>query len=71
MSRAEVRHTLGLLAMDGAILSSLAGPMDILRVAQKLAQIRDPATPLRLETFLVGAVARPKVSTATGLDVGP
>lgn len=71
MSRAEIRHSLGLLAMDGAILSSLAGPMDILRVAQKLAQIREPGTPLRLEPVLVGARAQARVGTATGLEVGP
>ena len=37
MSRDERRFSVGLLALDGAVLSSLTGPMDILRIAQKLA----------------------------------
>ncbi|KFN51166.1 GlxA family transcriptional regulator [Arenimonas composti] len=71
MSAAEQHHRLGLLAMDGAILSALAGPMDILRVAQRLAQVREPATRLRLEASLVGARGQDRVATATGLEVGP
>ena len=58
MSRDEQRFTVGLLALDGAVLSSLTGPMDILRIAQKLAEARDPGTWLRLETVLIGAVAQ-------------
>ena len=54
-NRPDKRFTLGLLAMDGCMLSSLTGPMDVLRVAQKLAEVRDPNTPLRLQTVLVGA----------------
>ena len=38
--------TLGLLALDGAMLSGLAGPTDMLRVAQQLALLRDPSTSL-------------------------
>ena len=71
MSHAEKRFTLGLLALDGAILSSLAGPMDILRVAQKLAQIRDPQTPIRLDTVLVGARGQQSVTGTGGLTLGP
>jgi len=47
--------TLGLLAMDGAILSSLANPIDTLRIAQKLAFLHDPTTPLRLNAQIIGA----------------
>lgn len=71
MSLPERRFTLGLLALDGGILSSLAGPMDILRVAQKLAQIRDPATPIRLDTVLVGARGQKTVTGTGGLTLGP
>jgi transcriptional regulator GlxA family with amidase domain len=71
MSLPEKRFTLGLLALDGAILSGIAGPMDILRVAQKLAQIRDPATPIRLDAVLVGARGQATVTGTGGLTLGP
>ena len=71
MSLPEKRFTLGLLALDGAILSGVAGPMDILRVAQKLALIRDPATPLRLDAVLVGARGQQTVVGTGGLTFGP
>ena len=71
MSLPEKRFTLGLLALDGAILSGVAGPMDILRVAQKLAQIRDPATPIRLDAVLVGARGQSSVTGTGGLTLGP
>jgi transcriptional regulator GlxA family with amidase domain len=69
--RPEKRFTIGLLAMDGCILSSLTGPMDILRVAQKLAEVRDPATPLRLQTVLVGARGQATAAGTGGLHIGP
>jgi len=53
--RPEQRFTLGLLALDGAMLSSLAGPADLMRVAQQLALLRDPGTPLRLNVSLISA----------------
>jgi transcriptional regulator GlxA family with amidase domain len=49
------RLTLGLLAVDGAMLASIAGPIDLVGVAQKLAQLRDPIHPPRLATVLLGA----------------
>lgn len=36
------RLRIGVLLFDEFILSSLAGPVDLLRVAQRLAQLRDP-----------------------------
>ena len=42
MSRADTL-TLGLLAIDGAILSSLAGPMDVLRIAHEAIRKRPDA----------------------------
>ena len=55
MSNKEQRFTLGLLAMEGCMLSSLVGPADMFRTAQKLAQLRDPGTTLRIETVLISA----------------
>ena len=71
MSLPEKGFTLGLLAIDGAILSGVAGPMDILRVAQKLALVRDPATPLRLDAVLIGARGQQTVVGTGGLTLGP
>lgn len=34
MSNREQRFTLGLLAMEGSVLSSLIGPTDMFRIAQ-------------------------------------
>lgn len=55
MSNKEQRFTLGLLAMEGCMLSSLVGPADMFRTAQKLLQLRDPGTTLRIETVLISA----------------
>lgn len=71
MSRSEQRITVGLLAIEGSVLSGLTGPMDILRVAQKLAQVRDPATSLKLEAVLVGARGQTTVTGTGGLQIGP
>ncbi|HNV82679.1 MAG TPA: helix-turn-helix domain-containing protein [Arenimonas sp.] len=69
MSNREQRFTLGLLAMEGSVLSSLIGPTDMFRIAQKLAQVRDPGTPLRLETVLVGARGLTHVNGSGGLQL--
>ncbi|KAA2285046.1 GlxA family transcriptional regulator [Arenimonas fontis] len=71
MSRAERRFTLGLLAVEDAMLTAVVGPMEIIRVAQKLAQVRDPATPLRLDTVLVGARGERQMAGCGGLALGP
>lgn len=47
--------TLGLLALDGAILSSLASPIDTLRIAHQLSKLRDPQHPLLMGARLIGA----------------
>lgn len=69
MSNKEQRFTLGLLAMEGSVLSSLIGPTDMFRIAQKLAQVRDPGTPLRLETVLIGARGLAHVNGSGGLQL--
>lgn len=71
MSATEQRFTLGLLALDNSVLSSLTGPMDILRVAQKLAEVRNPGTRLRLQTVLVGARGQSVTVGTGGLSLGP
>jgi len=65
----EQRFTLGLLALDGAMLSGLAGPIDMLRVAQKLAELRDPATPLQFRASLVCASGQTQLRCASGLKI--
>ncbi|WP_374604140.1 GlxA family transcriptional regulator [Arenimonas sp.] len=71
MSAAEGRFTLGLLAMEGAIASSYTGVMDLLRIAQKLARLRDPATTLSLDSVLVGARGQATIELDGGLVIGP
>jgi transcriptional regulator GlxA family with amidase domain len=61
--------TLGLLAMDGAILSSLANPIDTLRIAQKLAYLHDPTTPLRLNAQLMGARPQQHMGCSGGVRI--
>jgi transcriptional regulator GlxA family with amidase domain len=65
----EARLRLGILAFDGCMLSSVAGPIDALRVAQKLAQIRDPATTLSLDGTAVSARGESRVRTSCGLEL--
>lgn len=69
MSNKEQRFTLGLLAMEGCMLSSLVGPADMFRTAQKLAQLRDPGTNLRIETVLIGARGESQVTGNGGLQI--
>ncbi|HEX6832210.1 MAG TPA: helix-turn-helix domain-containing protein [Rudaea sp.] len=60
---------LGLLAIDGCMLSSLAGPVDALHVAQRLAQIRSPRTAPRFESVLLNARGAAQVRTESGIVV--
>ena len=69
MPTSERSLRLGILAFDDCMLSSIASPIDALRVAQKLAQIRDPATPLRLEGMAISARGASRVRTSCGLEV--
>jgi transcriptional regulator GlxA family with amidase domain len=60
---------LAVLALDGCMLSSVANPIDALRVAQKLAEIRHPADAARFAAHVVSARGPRRVHTSTGLDV--
>ncbi|HET9485525.1 MAG TPA: helix-turn-helix domain-containing protein [Xanthomonadales bacterium] len=61
---------LGVLALDGAMLGSIAAAFDTLRVARKLAEIRDPQHAPRLETVLVSARGAERVHTSGGFELG-
>ena len=60
---------LGILAPEGAMLSSIASAGDMLRVAQKLAYIRQPLETPRFERW-VHASGAAQVTTAGGLQLG-
>src|SRR3546814_20114380 len=61
--------TLGILALDGCILSGVTTPIDALRVAQKIAHFRDPGTQLALHSRLIGVRGQDCVIGATGLSL--
>jgi transcriptional regulator GlxA family with amidase domain len=63
------RFTLGLLALEGSVLSSLIGPADMFRIAQQLALVREPGTNLKLETVLIGARGLSTVTGTAGLQL--
>ena len=60
---------LAVLACAGALPSSLAGPLDMLQVAQRLAELRQPASPPQLQGRLVGARGARRLRTG-GLVLG-
>jgi transcriptional regulator GlxA family with amidase domain len=60
---------LGLLALDGCMLSSLAAPADALRVAQVLAEIRDPVGAPRFESIVFSARNATRVRTESGIEI--
>ena len=70
MSAAERRLRIGILAMEGCMLSSIASASDCLRVAQTLAEIRAPNSGLKMETVLFGARRQERIRTSTGIEIG-
>lgn len=66
---ASGRLRLGILALDGCMLSSIASASDALQVAQTLADIRHPGG-LCLETIIFGARGQRSVMTSAGLELG-
>lgn len=58
---------LGILALDGCMLSSVASPIDALRVAEKVAQLKNPSFSQRFVTEVVSARGQSQVTTSTGL----
>ncbi|HWS40666.1 MAG TPA: helix-turn-helix domain-containing protein [Arenimonas sp.] len=63
------RFTLGLLALEGSVLSSLIGPADMFRIAQQIALVREPGTKLKLDTVLIGARGLSTVTGTAGLQL--
>ena len=63
------RLRLGILAMDGCMLSSIASACDTLRVAQTLSDIRHPGA-VKLETVVFGARGQRSVASSVGLELG-
>jgi transcriptional regulator GlxA family with amidase domain len=61
---------LGLLALDGTMLSSLSGPADALHVAQILLELRSPNGAPRLEAVMFSARGSTQIRTATGSVLG-
>lgn len=70
MSSAEAGLRLGILAIEGCMLSSIASASDGLRVARRLAEIRHPDRPLALETCVFGARGQNRVVTSGELELG-
>ena len=60
---------LGLLAMDGCMLSSLTGPADALHVAQILAEIRSPRDAPRFESVMFSARKSKTIRSESGIEV--
>jgi len=67
MSRKTFR--LGLLALDGCMLSSLTGPADALHVAQILADIRSPANAPRFESAVFSARGASQIRGESGIQI--
>ena len=60
---------LGILVLDGVMMSSIATPSDALRVADKLAQLRFGATAPKFETHLISARGQTSVQTSGGVGL--
>jgi transcriptional regulator GlxA family with amidase domain len=63
-------YTVGILAIEGCMMSSIATATDTLRVAQTLAEIRFPGTAPILRTVVFGARGQAAVATSSGLTLG-
>ena len=63
-------YTVGILAIEDCMLSSIATATDTLRVAQTLAEIRHPGSAPILRTVVFGARGQTSVRTSSGLELG-
>ncbi len=59
----------GLLAIEGCMLSSLSGTADALHVAQRLLDIRSPADAPRFESVVFSARDAKQVRTESGIQI--
>lgn len=60
---------LGVLALDGCLLSSLGGPIDALRIAERIAQLRQPREQPRFVSYVLNARGRSEVASASGVGL--
>jgi transcriptional regulator GlxA family with amidase domain len=60
---------LGVLALDGCLLSSLGGPIDALRIAERIAQLRQPSPDPRFVSYILNARGQDEVATASGVNI--
>ncbi len=67
MSESAPALRIGLLALDGAMLASIAGTFDLVQVAQKLSQLRAPGQAPGLGVQLIGARGQTSLAAAGGL----
>ena len=65
----ERRLRVGILVVDGCMLSSIASASDTLRVAQTLSDIRHPNSGLHLESVVFGARGQERIRTSVGLEL--
>ena len=70
MSATKHRLRIGILALEGCMMSSIASASDTLRVAQALADIRAPNSGLKMDAVLFGARGQERIRTSTGFDIG-
>ncbi len=69
MSTTERRLRIGILVLDGCMLSSIAAASDTLRVAQTLSDIRHPNSGLKMDTVVFGARGQERIRTSVGLEL--
>jgi transcriptional regulator GlxA family with amidase domain len=58
---------LGILALDGCLLSSIGGPTDALQIAERVANLRQPRSDPRFVVQVISAEGRDRVETSGGL----
>lgn len=69
MTNPQAVLRIGVLALEGSMLSSLASAGDMLRVAQKLAEIRQPHGAPCFESVVFTASGADRVTTSSGLEL--
>lgn len=67
--RTVPRLRFAVLAIEGCMLSNIAGTLDALRVAQKVATIQSPANAPRFDTAVLSARGPGPVLTSCGLEI--
>ena len=58
---------LGIMVLDGALMSSIGSPIDALRIAEKIANLRRPADAPRFITHVFSARGQTRIRTSNGL----